>query len=128
MSAPEPLLDVAHGDPARSKILRDSLRILREKSDVPAFKALVDEILAGRKGLRETAREPLFGKGVAAGVDAGAAWWAGLSPEEREELAEQGRQQIVRLRYELAHPDRVVREADADYEFDPGDPLRRKGL
>jgi len=61
----EPLLDVARGDPARSRFLRASLQRLRESSTNNQFRAMVDDILAGRKSLRTAAASELFNSEVA---------------------------------------------------------------
>jgi hypothetical protein len=123
----EPLLDIARGDLARSRVLRASLQILRDSSKDPAFQAMVDEIMAGRKSLREASRSAVFDENVADKAESGARWFRGLSEEERESLSEQGKEQMARLRAEIAScPDGPSASQDDDYEFDPKDPLRRR--
>ncbi|WP_049773266.1 hypothetical protein [Segniliparus rotundus] len=108
------------------------MKILRNKSDDPAFKTMVDEILAGKKSLREAASSQAFNQGIADKAQAGFEWYRNLSEEERERGAEQGRSQLARLREELLYqpkeqPHSQEDGADDDDEssFDYSDPLRR---
>jgi hypothetical protein len=88
----EPMLDVARGDAALSRQLRDSLRILQARSEDERFRRLVDDVLNGRAGLREASRTDTFAAGINDGVREFARRWECLSNDERAELAEQGRQ------------------------------------
>ncbi len=97
----EPMLDVARGDPAVSRHLRDCLRLLRERSDDPSFQRLVDDVLRGRRGLREVCRSPEF----AAVLDGRVAQFAPrldeLSDDERARLAERGNRYLSDLREQM---------------------------
>ncbi|MFD0856795.1 hypothetical protein ACFQ07_31475 [Actinomadura adrarensis] len=55
-----PIFDLARGDAALSRELRDGLQRLSNHSDNAEFKDLVDDVLNGRRSLREAAREGLF--------------------------------------------------------------------
>jgi hypothetical protein len=101
----EPALDIAHGDQAISQHLRSSLKQLRERSDNTDFKRLVDDVLAGRASLRDVYTTPAFAAGVNPGVERFAQRYEQLNPEERAELAEQGRQALQTER------DRLSRES-----------------
>ena len=90
-SGNEPLLDLAHGDAALSRQLRDSLRLLRERSGDPGFRRLVDDVLAGRVSLRDVHHTAAFAAGIDDGVRQFARGWERLSNDERAELAEEGR-------------------------------------
>jgi hypothetical protein len=90
----EPLLDLAHGDAALSRQLRDSLRVLQERSGDERFRRLVDDVLAGRTSLRDVYHTTAFAAGVDDGVRQFARGWERLSNGERAELAEQGRQEL----------------------------------
>jgi hypothetical protein len=105
VTKPEPLLDVARGDAARSHVLRESLKILRDRSGDPAFGKLVDDVLSGRRGLREAVANPLFGKALTPGVQAAAERFKEMPEEERERLAAEGERRLSRLREDLSAPD-----------------------
>jgi hypothetical protein len=112
---PEPLLDVARGDAARSHVLRESLKILRERSADPAFGKLVDDVLAGRRGLREAVASPLFNQALTPGVQEAASRYQEMSEEEREHLAAEGERQLDRLRDGLNRPDDDEDFGDMNY-------------
>ncbi|MFY1688379.1 hypothetical protein [Plantactinospora sp. WMMB782] len=97
----EPMLDVAGGDPALSRHLRDSLKVLGERTDDPEFRRLVADVLAGRRGLREAAGSPVFAAAVDARVDQFIERWAEIPEEERAELAAQGEREFAALRERL---------------------------
>lgn len=91
----EPALDVTHGDAALSRQLRESLRVLQERSDNQHFRRLVDDVLSGQVSLREVFHTDAFAAGVDEGVRQFARYWERLSDDERAELAEQGRQDLA---------------------------------
>jgi len=122
----EPMLDVAHGDPARSAFLRAALRRLRESSRDERFRALVDDILAGRSSLRAAATSDVFNRNIAARVDEGARRYQDMSEDERDELAAQGEQGFVALREELSEAPSADRPPDDD-DDDYGGSIMRKG-
>lgn len=127
MSTPqEPMLDVAHGDPARSAFLRAALRRLRESSRDERFRALVDDVLAGRSSLRAAATSDVFNRGIAAWVDEGARRYQELPEEEREELAARGEQELAALREELSAAPSTDRPPDDD-DDGYGGSIMRKG-
>lgn len=97
----EPLLDVAGGDPALSHRLRDSLKVLSERTDDPEFRRLVADVLAGRRGLRDVAQSPAFASALNPRVEQFAKRWAESSEEERAELAAQGEREFAALRERL---------------------------
>lgn len=94
----EPLLDVAHGDPAMSRHVRDSLKVLAERTDDPEFGKLVEDVLRGRRSLRDVAFTPAFERTINPGVAQFAERYEQLSEEEREELAAQGERQLAEQR------------------------------
>ncbi|MBF9130743.1 hypothetical protein I0C86_17515 [Plantactinospora sp. S1510] len=113
----EPMLDVARGDPALSQHLRNSLKLLRERSDDPEFRRLADDIIAGRRGLRDAATSPVFNRALNPQVERFAQRWEELSDEEKAELAARGeadfaasrerieRERRERERWRRDHPD-----------------------
>jgi hypothetical protein len=65
-------------------------RRLRERSDNADFRRVVDDVLAGRAGLRDVYLSPAFAAGLDARVWQFACRYEQLTPEERTELAERG--------------------------------------
>jgi hypothetical protein len=92
--ADEPTMAVAHGDPALARHLRQSLELLRDRSDNNDFRRLVDDVLHGRANLRDVYTSPAFAAGLNPHVEEFARRYEQLSPEQRQELAEQGRQAL----------------------------------
>lgn len=84
-------LDIARGDIQVDQLLRASLRTLRDRSGDRMLRSLLDDVLTGRRSLREIAGTDAFGTAVTAGVAATARQWAERTPEEREQAAAQGR-------------------------------------
>ncbi|ADG97982.1 hypothetical protein Srot_1519 [Segniliparus rotundus DSM 44985] len=124
----KPQLDVARGDQAQSEVLRASLKILRDKSSNPEFKSLVDDVLAGRRGLRDVSRNAVFNDSIAKDAAKGLAAYNNLSEEERQALAAKGEVQLERIRSGgLSALEAISGEVppEDEYEFDPDDPLRR---
>lgn len=96
----EPMLDIARGDVALSKHLRNSLKLLKDKTDDPEFRRLVDDISSGRRSLREAASSDAFSRVLDPLVQRGAEEYRQLSEQERDELARIGEQQFEDLRKE----------------------------
>ncbi|MGW6446557.1 hypothetical protein [Lentzea sp. NPDC055074] len=115
MTKPEPLLDIARGDAARSQVLRESLKILRDRSGDPAFGKLVDDVLTGRRGLREAVASPLFNQALTPGVREAAARLKEMPEEERERLAAEGERRLSRLRDDQNRPDDDEDFGDTSY-------------
>lgn len=60
----EPTTHVACGEPELSEELRDALTLLRDRSDDDEFRTLVDDVLAGRRGLLDAAGTAAFAQAV----------------------------------------------------------------
>jgi hypothetical protein len=101
----DPMLDVARGDKARSAFLRASLVKLRDGSGDEQFRTMVDDVLSGRRSLREAAVSEVFNRGIAEKLDEGTRRYQALSDEEKESLAAQGEQQFAALRARIEQPD-----------------------
>lgn len=102
MSAGEPTIDVARGDPAVSRMLRDTLGQLKNHIDDPKFKELVDDVLKGKQGLREASRSDAFNSALGPLVQRSLQQYNQLSDDERRELAQRGEAQLARLRSRIA--------------------------
>lgn len=90
----EPTLDVAHGDPALARHLREILETLRRRSDNDDFRRVVDDVLAGRASLRDVYSSAAFAAGLDSGVRQFARRYDELSEQEREELAAEGAREL----------------------------------
>ncbi|NIJ12742.1 hypothetical protein FHU38_003086 [Saccharomonospora amisosensis] len=95
---PEPTLDIARGDVALSKHLKNSLNLLRSKVEDTEFRSLVDDITSGRRSLRDTFNSPAFSRALDPLVAQAAERYRNLSEEEHAELARTGEEQFEELR------------------------------
>ncbi|MPY77900.1 MAG: hypothetical protein GEV04_05275 [Actinophytocola sp.] len=116
----EPDLDIARGDVALSKHLKNSLNVLKDKVEDPDFARLVDDITAGRRSLRDMIDTPVFSRALDPLVEQGAETYRNLSEEERAELARQGEEQFERLREDIANLPESER-SESDDDDDDGD-------
>lgn len=116
----EPMLDVAGSDPALSRHLRNCLKVLRDRTDNPEFRELADDILAGRRSLREAVTSPVFARTLNPQVEQFAQRYEQLSAEERERLAAEGERQFAEQREQIARERRAA-EAQTRRRDDPGD-------
>lgn len=114
----EEILDIARGDTAISRHLRDSLKLLKNTNTDPEFGKLVDDVLAGRRSLRDVAFTPQFEPVLNTGVQQFAERYEQLSEEEREELAASGERQLRGDEGGSGHEDR--RHDDHDNGDDDG--------
>ncbi|WP_072752902.1 hypothetical protein [Rhodococcus maanshanensis] len=125
----EPVIDLAGGDPGVSRHLRDVLQKLSERSHDREFKELVEDVLSGRRGLRDVASSPVFARELDPLVAAGARKFTELSEEQRADLAAEGDRQLSQLGSDSRRSDRAsvhpdVDEADDDYFSNRGPVLR----
>lgn len=102
----EAMMDVARGDRAVSRHLRDSLKLLRDKSEDQDFRRQIDDILAGRMSLREAASTGTFERGIAAPFEAGMQRFQELSEEEKDRMAAQGEEAFERLNEQIDEEER----------------------
>ena len=91
---PDSTLDIAGGDIGLSRHLKDSLRLLAKRSDEPAFSRLIDDVLSGKRSLREAYTDPPYTRVMDAQVHAFADRWDAMSEEEKEELARVSEHQL----------------------------------
>jgi hypothetical protein len=86
MTDHEPMTHVGCRDPELSQELRDALTMLRDHSDNDDFRALADDVLAGRCGLVEASGMAAFGDVVFAGITQE---FATLTADDKRGLAAQ---------------------------------------
>ena len=122
MTTPDdPLLDVARGDVDLSRQLSRSLRAAREATQDRGLRAVLDDVVSGRQGLRDATADPSFRRAAEAGAEVFLERWRAMNQDDRDELVRQGQQDLDRLAAEAA--------AEQPDEDDFGDPLgRRRGL
>lgn len=94
----EPMLDIAHGDAALSKHLRNSLNVLRGKVDDPEFKKMVDDVMSGKVSLRDVASSSVFSRALDPYAQQAAEKFENMTEEECEELARAGEAQFEEMR------------------------------
>jgi hypothetical protein len=110
----EPAIDLAGGDLGVSRHLRGVLQKLSDRSEDREFKNLVDEVLSGRRGLRDVASSPIFARELDPLVTAGAEKFAELSEEQRGDLAAEGDKQLSELGSDTRRPDRAPVHQEAE--------------
>ncbi|AEI13633.1 hypothetical protein [Cellulomonas gilvus] len=108
---PEPLLGITAQDAGMDRMLRRSLTELRDQNAGTPLGDLLDDVLAGRRSLRDVARTPEFDAAVAPAAQKATQQWAALSPEERDTLVAQGKAQLEESRA-AAFQEREARTAD----------------
>lgn len=91
---PAPLLGLTAQDAGMDRQLRANLRTLRDRASSPDLAAMLDDVLAGRRNLREVARTPEWNEAVAPASQQMTQQWARLSPQERDALVAEGREQL----------------------------------
>lgn len=102
MADHESTTDVACGEPELSPELRDALTLLRDRSDDEEFRTLVDDVLAGRRGLLDASATAAFGAAVFGRVvQEFNRRLDGLTEQERNAVAAEGQTQSAAMCAEL---------------------------
>lgn len=92
--AQAPLLDLTAQDAGLDRQLRENLKTLRDRSGNAELASLLDDVLAGRRSLREVARTPEWNAAVAPAAQQMMQQWARLTPDERDALVAEGHEQL----------------------------------
>lgn len=87
---PPPLLGITAADPALDRQLRAQLTALRDRAVGSELGSILDDVLAGRRSLRDAARTTAFAGVVGPAVTEMADAWARMTPEQRSDLAADG--------------------------------------
>lgn len=95
---PAPLLGVTATDAGLERQLRASLRTIRDRTQDPALAGMLDDVLAGRRSLRDVARTPEWNAAVESSTRQATQAWARMSPQERAELVQTGREELEQAR------------------------------
>jgi hypothetical protein len=81
-----PLLGITAHDPEADRRLRRQLAVLRDRSPGTPFARLIDEVLAGRRTLRDAAQSDEWARAITPTTTALTQAWAALSPEQQQGL------------------------------------------
>ncbi|MER5452202.1 hypothetical protein ABT065_42340 [Streptomyces sp. NPDC002764] len=95
----EEFLDIAK-DPARARALRKSLQRLADSRD-ETLREMAREVLAGRIGLRQAARNGAYREALSEGAKAGMRAYDRMSAEERLAAEAEGRRQLDECQGEI---------------------------
>lgn len=99
----EPLLDIAHGDEARSRHLRESLKTLRDRVPDERFQHLIDGVLTGKSSVRELATSEIFGQAVAPLAQQSVDRMHEMTDEEKRDITEKSQQDLDDLNREMSN-------------------------
>ncbi|MGH3905882.1 MAG: hypothetical protein ACRDTE_17135 [Pseudonocardiaceae bacterium] len=105
MSQPdqEPMIDLAGGDPALSRHLRNCLKVLRDRTGNSEVLDFADDVLGGRRSLREAVTSLAFAQALDPQVAQFAQRYERLNDDDRERLAAEGDRQFAEQRTQAAH-------------------------
>ncbi|MCM2575847.1 hypothetical protein [Streptomyces meridianus] len=97
--SPEPVdesefLEMTQQDPVQARVLQKSLNHLASGLAGDTLKEMAQDVLAGRISLRDAAQVSAYAEQAVEHSAPLAEKWASMSDAEREELAEQGQQQL----------------------------------
>jgi hypothetical protein len=97
----QPMIDIARGDVHTSRRIRNNLEILQEKSREPEFQRLIQDVLDGRRPLREAMRNPVFDAEMTPHIDTFNEKWEEVMSEDQEVVGEQEVREFKRLQGEV---------------------------
>ncbi|SEG70623.1 hypothetical protein SAMN04489712_109185 [Thermomonospora echinospora] len=97
-----PMMDVARGDVAASRRIRQNLEILRDGSTDPEFKALLQDVLDGRRSLREVAGGALFDAEITPHMERFGEKWREATSEGQQVVPADTLRKLQRLQAEMA--------------------------
>ncbi|WP_039821541.1 hypothetical protein [Nocardia testacea] len=98
MSSSEPIHDLARGDIAVSRQLSQALQVIMDGTTDPRLKSEIRAILDGRASARELMHSDAFNVVLDQTIPAAMQEFAEMPEEERQRLAEQGQEELDRLR------------------------------
>ncbi|MFE7858358.1 hypothetical protein [Streptomyces sp. NPDC057403] len=105
----EDFLDIAK-DPARARALRKAMQRLAESRD-ETLREMAREVLAGRIGLRQAARNGAYREALSEGARAGMRGYEQMSAAERKAAEAEGRRQLSEYQAEIDR-ERVERQGE----------------
>lgn len=92
------------GDAARAARLRENLHTIFDRTTDPHLRAIIQRTLDGGMSVRELARDPQFEQQLDQGMSRFGQWWEQLSPEQREQVVREGREQDAARREAIGLP------------------------
>jgi len=90
------MIDVARGDAATNRMLRETLGFLRDQSEDEEFRRMVDDVLAGRAGLRDAITSPVFARVLDPLVRQGVEQYEAIPEEEKQRLVAEAEARLQR--------------------------------
>ncbi|SDP94508.1 hypothetical protein SAMN04487905_11628 [Actinopolyspora xinjiangensis] len=109
-------MDVARGDVGLSRHLRNSLRIIRDKTNDSEFKEMADEVIAGKRSLREASQSDLFSRVLDSQVEKASMEISSMDSEELDRLARAGENQLSELGKDLSRETASGVQDDEDFD------------
>ncbi|WP_433230952.1 hypothetical protein [Actinomadura formosensis] len=106
----QPMMDIARGDQRASMRIRRDLEVLKDNSANPEFQRLVQDVLAGRRSLREAAGSAIFGAEMSPRIDQVEEKWQEAMAEDQEVVDEEQVEQYRRLQAEARNTMREITE------------------
>ncbi|MDA3647726.1 hypothetical protein LZ318_36845 [Saccharopolyspora indica] len=100
-------IDVAGSDAVRNRRLTRTIQAARDRARDPELAQLLDDVLAGKRQLRDVARSEAFGRAVGPALDEAADAYRSLTDEQREQAMAMAEEQERAIAGEL----RAEREA-----------------
>ncbi|TDD68699.1 hypothetical protein [Actinomadura rubrisoli] len=108
-----PMMDVARGDENASRRVRGNLELLRDNSGDPEFRRLVQEVLDGRRSLREATHVPAFAAGMTPHIDRFNEKWEEVMGEDQEVLDDEQVERFKSLQAEVkSKMDEITRKVE----------------
>jgi hypothetical protein len=110
----QPMMDVAGDDAAASRRVRRNLEILQENSSNPEFRDLVQDVLDGRRSLREVAGGSLFTSELTPHMEKFSEKWDETMAPGQEVMPDEAVQELkglqAEVREKMAEIERQIRE------------------
>jgi hypothetical protein len=97
-----PMMDIARGDATASRQIRRNLEILRENSRNPEFRSLIQEVLDGRRSLREVAGSGVFTSEITPYMQTFTRKWEEATARDQDVLPAQDVEEFHSLKAEAA--------------------------
>jgi hypothetical protein len=106
MEIGEDLVDIAGGDQALARLLQESLRRLADGAGGAGLREVAGDVIDGRVDLRAAMLSASYSNAIQEKIQAFAAWFNDLTPEEREAQAAMGRETLMKVREQIDRNER----------------------
>lgn len=105
-----PMMDIARGDATASRQIRRNLEILQEHSKNPEFRSLIQEVLDGRRSLREAAGSGLFTSEITPYMQTFTRKWEDATAKDQDVLPAEDLEEFHDLKAEAARRTQEVED------------------